>query len=201
MPAMMADVSARWGCWSLLFGPVAFLARRFRYSRRKGAKIVKRLPILLAVLLLVLVIMAGPMHVTAAGDGKAFRVDCLSFPQAPEWKVDHFVFPIPAVCTGTHVGRSVWFSNVTVFLDPTDPTGTPAPQYGDMVFIAADGSQLFGHFEGENVARPGGGFDLWGTYEIVGGTDRFVGASGGGSYYGGGVTNATLIWEGELVLP
>ena len=104
------------------------------------------------------------------------------------------------VCTGTHLGQSQWYSLITAFINVDDLT-QPAPQYGDMTFTAANGSTLYGYFEGQNVPRADGGFDFWGRYWIYGGTDRFEGATGRGFYYGGGVGEVLLYFVGELVKP
>lgn len=89
---------------------------------------------------------------------------------------------IPGKGNGLHLGKSTWYSNsqvnVTVF---------PFQQTGDMTFTAADGSTLIGHFAGiglpvADVATHKVTFE--GDYWITGGTGRFTGATGSGTYSG-----------------
>lgn len=159
----------------------------------------KRLPILLIVLVLVAV--ASPLLVNAAGATVPFKVTCVAHPEIIGEGPNYIVAAIPADCVGTHLGDSEWFSEVTAFMDSENPFVNPAPQYGDMVLTAADGSQLIGDFVGENVLNDVGGFDFWGTYQIVEGTGRFSGATGSGIYYGGGGDSAALTFEGQLINP
>jgi hypothetical protein len=152
-------------------------------------------------IVLVLVAVASPMLVTAAGATVPFKVRCVAYPEIIGEGPSYIVAAIPADCVGTHLGDSEWFSEVTAFMDSENPFVNPAPQYGDMVFTAADGSQLIGDFVGENVLNEVGGFDFWGTYQIVEGTGRFSGAAGSGIYYGGGGDSAALRFEGQLINP
>ncbi len=161
----------------------------------------KRLPAILIGFVLVLVSVASPVFVSAEGATVPFKVRCVTYPEIVGGGLGFVLADIPADCIGTHLGNSGWHSLVTAYMDPTDPFNNPAPQYGDMTFTAADGSQLLGSFEGENVLIPGGGFNFWGSYEIVEGTGRFEGASGSGDYFGGGGNPASLTFEGELINP
>lgn len=162
----------------------------------------KRLPVILVGFLLVLMLVASPAFVSAKGAVVPFKVECVTYPViVSEPGQFPILADIPADCLGTHLGNSGWHSLVTVYINPTDPFNTPAPQYGDMVFTAADGSELRGDFSGWNVLLEGGGFDFWGSYVIDEGTGRFEGVTGSGEYYGGGSYPASLTFEGELVNP
>ncbi|MCK6691123.1 MAG: hypothetical protein L6Q97_03355 [Thermoanaerobaculia bacterium] len=117
---------------------------------------------------------------------------------------------IPGKGKGLHLGKSTWFSNSIV--DFTGLPAIPPQQTGDMVFTAADGSTLVGHYWGIAYPDPDDpqGVFYNGDYLITGGTGRFEGATGNGIYYGhatleapipGVVGEGVVTFEGELNKP
>ncbi len=73
----------------------------------------------------------------------------------------------------SHLGRTTGTSTETLF----------APDYVaftvDITFVAANGDELFAVFDGAFIDDAG---DSAGTFTITGGTGRFAGASGGGTF-------------------
>jgi hypothetical protein len=55
---------------------------------------------------------------------------------------------------------------------------------GTFVAVAADGSELTGTYEGQLLATATTLFDIEGSYVVTGGTGRFEGATGSGSFTG-----------------
>lgn len=117
------------------------------------------------------------------------------------------VMEIPGKGKGLHLGKSTWFSNSQVNF-----TVFPPAQTGDMVFTAANGSTLVGHYQGIAYPDPDDpqGVFFNGDYLITGGTGRFEGATGNGIYYGhatleapipGVVGEGVVTFEGELNKP
>lgn len=114
---------------------------------------------------------------------------------------------IPGTGKGLHLGKSTWFSNSVVNF-----TVFPPQQTGDMVFTAANGSTLTGHYWGIAQPDPNNpqGVLFNGDYLITGGTGRFEGATGSGIYYGkaalpntnpGTEGEGVVTFEGELNKP
>lgn len=105
---------------------------------------------------------------------------------------------IPGTGTGLHLGKCTWFSNSQV-----DITTMPWWQTGDMIFTAADGSTLIGHYWGPGMPNPElNRNDFNGDYLITSGTKRFVGATGSGIYYGfSGPAGSQVTFEGVLNRP
>ena len=114
---------------------------------------------------------------------------------------------IPGTGKGLHLGKSEWFSNSVVNF-----TAVPPVQTGDMVFTAADGSTLAGHYWGIAYPDPDDpqGVLFNGDYLITAGTGRFEGATGSGIYYGkaalpntnpGTEGEGVVTFEGELNKP
>lgn len=114
---------------------------------------------------------------------------------------------IPSTGKGLHLGKSTWFSNSLVNF-----TVFPPVQTGDMLFTAADGSTLTGHYQGTAQPDPDNpqGVLFNGDYVITGGTGRFSGATGSGIYYGratleapvpGMVGEGVVTFEGMLNKP
>lgn len=160
----------------------------------------KRSIVLFVGLALVLVIaaLASPMFVSAMEPTTPFKVTCATYPEVIGGGDGYIVLSIPGDCLGTHLGNSEWFSESTAFVVPP----FPSQQYGDMVFTAADGSELYGYFEGLTAPNEFEAFDFWGAYEITAGNGRFNGASGSGDYYGSCVyDDCTLTFEGTLINP
>jgi len=103
-----------------------------------------------------------------------------------------FMLDVPGEGQATHLGDCTWHTVMRVYFDGT--------QDGDMEFVAANGDQLFGTFEGEWVLENGVN-TFWGTYEFDGGTGRFERVGGTGDYWGespGGGTGV-LYFEGKLI--
>ncbi len=147
-------------------------------------------------LFLILSTLSVQTIVLAEGAVTPFKVNCVTYPEVNVIP-GYLVLRIPAECGGTHLGESDWYADSVV-----DITTFPALQTGDMVFTAANGSQLFGSFNGYAVPNDIGGFDYWGDYEITEGTGRFSGATGSGTYYGGADgTTGVLTFEGTLIDP
>lgn len=117
------------------------------------------------------------------------------------------VMEIPGKGKGLHLGKSAWFSNSQVNF-----TVFPPAQTGDMVFTAANGSTLIGHYWGLVQPDPNNpqGVLFNGDYLITSGTGRFEGATGSGVYSGkaalpntnpGTVGEGSVTFEGELNKP
>jgi hypothetical protein len=131
-------------------------------------------------LVLLTVVLASPMFVSAMEPTTSFKVTCATYPELIGGGDGYIVLSIPADCVGNHLGNSEFYSELTGFVVPPFPN----IQYGDMVFTAADGSELYGDYNGFNVPNEYGAFTFWGTYEIDAGSGRFDGATGSGDYYG-----------------
>jgi hypothetical protein len=113
------------------------------------------------------------------------------------------VLEIPGEGKASHMGKVTMFSNSQVNL-----TVFPFVQTGDMLITAADGSTLVGYFAGIGFPDPDNpqGVTYSGDYELTGGTGRFEGATGSGTYYGAAVTGdptglGDLYFEGTLTNP
>ena len=95
----------------------------------------------------------------------------------------------------THLGRSEWsgVTNFNVYLDPI-------PYWShDITFTAANGDQLFGTMEGAATLP-----EVQGTFEITGGTGRFAGVTGSGTFWGwsdGSGSNDLISYTGTLTKP
>ncbi len=80
-----------------------------------------------------------------------------------------------------HLGESMFYGDAKVFLPPPPPP----VQKGTGRLIAANGDELYVYYEGvvtPLVDKPGHVFsDGW--FEFRGGSGRFEGASGGGTYH------------------
>lgn len=78
----------------------------------------------------------------------------------------------------THLGESHFSSTGTTSIIP------PMPQSGSGTFIAANGDELDWSFQGFGQFLPGGLVEFSGDFWFTGGTGRFEGVTGGGTYQG-----------------
>ena len=101
---------------------------------------------------------------------------------------------IPGDGEGDPLGKSTWDAEMKVNV----AQGPPNPQTGTMVFTAANGDQLFGTYEG--LGTPDGpAVSFQGTFQITGGTGRFEGVTGAGTYWGTAEgSEGTLYFDGML---
>jgi hypothetical protein len=106
----------------------------------------------------------------------------------------------------THLGRVT--GEHSQCIDPTGQVQNPlAYSDGRVTFTSASGDQLFATFEGTLIPTDVPGFFAAANpFEIVGGTGRFEGASGGGQVTGSldlrvAETPIVLNLEGVLVMP
>ena len=94
----------------------------------------------------------------------------------------------------THLGKSTWYSLSSVDV----VTGV---QSGSTVEIAANGDEFHYDYLGGSTQDPATGkATFWGDWVVTGGTGRFAGATGGGTYEGTadgtqGTGEITLIGE------
>ena len=87
-------------------------------------------------------------------------------------------FEFDARGKATHMGTSFLFTPLSeVQLATGDQTAAGT-------ITAADGDQLFWALVGTAIPNVAGDFQLDGEYTITGGTGRFFGATGGGTYTG-----------------
>ena len=116
--------------------------------------------------------------------------------------------PVPGVLTVTtsgaghasHLGRITLSTTET--LDFVTTPGTLVIRDGRLVMVAANGDELSWSYEGTaSTPDEDGDSSLTGTFVITGGTGRFSGATGGGTFEGSGnaVTGvATLAYRGTI---
>ena len=101
---------------------------------------------------------------------------------------------LPGVGKATHLGESTFYS---------DAVACPSTlsQSGDMLFTADNGDQLWGSFEGD-LAFSFPTVHFWGDFQITGGTGRFEGVTGSGTYEGTAVVTpggkGILYFDGTL---
>ena len=136
---------------------------------------------LMAALAIVLVIVSGVASAPVAASGVAevpFKAWYETHPVtvgAPDGIVK---MKIPSEGRGTHLGNSTWYADSWV-----DMNSYPWVQTGVMMFTAANGDQLLGGFAGSAIPTASG-VEFWGDYWIAGGTGRFEGVTGSGTYQG-----------------
>ena len=87
---------------------------------------------------------------------------------------------MPGVGQATHLGESTLYSEALAC--PATLT-----QSGSLLFTAADGSQLIGHFSGKISFASYPTVTFWGDYWITEGNGRFDGYTGSGVYWGSSV--------------
>lgn len=91
----------------------------------------------------------------------------------------------------THLGKSLWSGTACLGFGPQGIVVTN----GKLTLTAANGDQLFSTFAASGALPAGdGSFHLDGTFTVVGGTGRFAGATGGGTFTDdGGLGSPSLI--------
>lgn len=102
---------------------------------------------------------------------------------------------MPGVGQATHLGESTLYSEALAC--PATLT-----QSGSLLFTAADGSQLSGHFSGKISFEEFPTVKFWGAYEITDGNGRFDGYTGSGFYTGSSVLGSgkgIITFDGVLV--
>jgi hypothetical protein len=91
----------------------------------------------------------------------------------------------------THLGQSTWYSLSSVDI----ATGE---QWGSTVEIAANGDEFhYDYLGGSGVDDVTGLSFFWGDWTVTGGTGRFAGATGGGTYEG---TADVSLGTGQITL-
>lgn len=108
---------------------------------------------------------------------------------------------------GSHVGelraRSRDCINPSGVFDPNGPTAyrfTSGTGPDGLVFVAANGDQLFATYAGTLEPQPEGPHAVKGHFVVTGGTGRFAGATGGGTFEGTEDISRVVIGEGEIAL-
>jgi len=114
-----------------------------------------------------------------AGDRRPFKGNCVA-----TWdNVFNGLFMPPANFIGqgnvTHLGLAHQQGTMTLE-PPIDVQQVMFPGHGTVTLTAANGDELTFHFEGVLDVNTGVGD---GRFEFVGGTGRFAGATGGGTFH------------------
>lgn len=123
-----------------------------------------------------------------------FKGDYTTHPEVVSFINGVLTLSIPAEGKATHLGKSEWYADSWV-----NTNQYPFLQTGAMTFTAANGDQLFGTFSGDGFPGENGLVDFEGDYVITGGTGRFQGNTGSGTYYGSATGNlGELHFEGVL---
>jgi len=98
----------------------------------------------------------------------------------------------------THLGKSTWYSLSSVDI-------VTGEQSGSTVGIAANGDEFhYDYLGGSAVDEETGISSFWGDWTVTGGTGRFSGATGGGTYAGTAVLAqgaGQITFEGEISRP
>ena len=103
-------------------------------------------------------------------------------------------FAIPGQGQATHLGMSTWYT-----LSGVDMNEATWIQTGDMKFTAANGDQLSGAYAGEAAPTGATSVRFEGKFTITGGTGRFEGVTGTGTYHGTADGNEGMLYfDGEL---
>ena len=87
-------------------------------------------------------------------------------------------FEFDAIGNATHMGTSFLFTPLSEVVLAT------GAQTAAGTITAANGDQLNWELAGTAIPNADGDFQLVGEYTITGGTGRFIGATGGGTYAG-----------------
>ncbi len=100
---------------------------------------------------------------------------------------------VTGVGYGMHLGETTWHTG--------DMWGCfDGTQGGTMQFTAANGDLLFGAFEGTWTDVPPAPVTFQGTFWITGGTGRFEGVTGSGSYHGTSARGDHMLYfDGSLI--
>ena len=154
--------------------------------------------IVLALALILVLLVASSASVAAGGTTVPFRAYYHGGCQLLSFDPDTGVATYQVWGSGdaTHLGNSNW-SGVTSF---NVYQGPPFPYWSDdITFTAANGDQLFGTMEG--TATPP---DVQGTFAVTGGTGRFAGVTGSGTFWAwtdGSGSNDHIWYAGTLTKP
>jgi hypothetical protein len=149
----------------------------------------------LALAMILVLIVAGSASVAADGAVVPFRASYHGGCQELDFDQETGIITYQVWGEGqaTHLGMSDW-SGVTHFNVYQDP---PLPYWSDNItFTAANGDKLLGTMEG-GITFP----TVEGTFEITGGTGRFAGVTGSGTFWGwsdGTGSNDDIYYEGTL---
>src|SRR5213080_735019 len=94
-----------------------------------------------------------------------------------------------------------WNNAKIVYWGTADLIAGNGPQQGYFVNEHADGDRDFGTFEGK-IASAGGALTIEGNWKYAGGTGKFSGITGGGTYKGRAIspTEFENSWEGNYAL-
>jgi hypothetical protein len=150
--------------------------------------------VLLILVALALVMASSGSIVAADGAVVPFKARYVTHPETVDVTGSVLTIEIPAEGLGTHLGNSTWFA--TMWVDTKFIPFTQGAE--DMVFTAANGDQLFGSYAGYALPTATG-VKFWGTFQISGGTGRFEGTTGAGTYEGiCGDTEGILYFDGML---
>ena len=136
--------------------------------------------IYLLALVMALILSSGAPSVATAEDAVVpFKATYNMSPRAVGVTEDGCnIQELPGEGQATHLGMSSFYSNA--FACPA-----ALVQFGDMLFTAANGDQLFGGFSGSLEFAPDfSSVRFWGDYWITGGSGRFEGVTGSGHYWG-----------------
>ncbi len=153
----------------------------------------KTLSLLILAVASVLVLAGGVSAATSATRDAVvpFRVSYQCLPEIRGVENGCLVQVLPCAGQATHLGKSTWYSGDA-------RSCFDGSQYGTMLFTAANGDTLAGNFVGTHAGYPGP-VTFRGDFWITGGTGRFEGVTGTGSYGGtasGG--EGTLYFDGLL---
>ena len=150
---------------------------------------------ILLVLLVLAVVMASSGSMAAAGGAVVpFKATYVTHPRTVGVEDGVLTIEIPAEGQATHLGESTWYAVMWV-----DTRFYPWPQGTDeMTFTAANGDQLFGSYIGYAIPTETG-VEFWGDIQISGGSGRFEGVTGAGTYEGScGESEGILHFDGTL---
>lgn len=132
--------------------------------------------------------------VKATGPMVPFRGEYTTSLEFGPFGPDSFILNITAEGTATHLGRNTWFaaSEVT-YAGQQTAAGS---------FLSASGDELSWEGGGVVSTLEDGTREFSGEWTVTGGTGRFDGATGGGSYEGSAMATAGQItFTGEISRP
>jgi hypothetical protein len=161
--------------------------------------------ILLALVMVLILTMAGSASVAAGGAVVPFRAFYAMHPMVVgEDEQNCNIQQLPGEGQATHLGTSTWYSDARACVDSETFSGT---QFGSSIFTAANGDQLIGTFSGVATIRmtpTGPQAEFSGTAWVTEGTGRFAGYTGTLAYWGTAwPTQGTgeLYFDGTLTKP
>jgi hypothetical protein len=158
--------------------------------------------ILLVLAMVLVLVVAGSASVAAKGATVPFRSTLATTPVVNGGGSGYFTLAIPGEGRSTHLGRTTWYADCTVYLPAPDP---PLVQICTMTFYAANGDELYGETDGY-AQLSGMDATFWGDFTITGGTGRFVNYTGSGTYEGTasnvpGSESGFISFDGTLTKP